>query len=180
MLQQLPCLQTTEHTQLQPLAQPVGHPAFYGSLNQQCIEKSCAAQAQSSLALHSLRTAGRWWSSSFKWSHVYKHGFGVDVRSLVPRVVPSAMVSLLQLSDTSTIESDVMGISYWNGFYFVISSIFSTCRWIPHTTCCSPQWWFPGWMPGMHGRRETAWRHGKRTELCEPHKFSLLCVLIFQ
>lgn len=86
-------------------------------------------------------------------SCLYKHGFGVDVRFLVPSAVPGAMVSLLQLSDTGTIESDVTGISCWNGFYFDILSTFSTCRWIPHTTFCSAQWWFAGWVPGMHRRR---------------------------
>lgn len=44
-----PCLQITEN----PQPQSVGHPHFYGCLNQQYIEKSCAAQAQS-ICIHLL------------------------------------------------------------------------------------------------------------------------------
>lgn len=166
--QQLPCLQTTENIQLWPLAEPVGHPRFYGCLNQQYIEKNCAAQAQS-ICMHSAwpdipseQQAGGGHHPSSGLSCLDKHGFGVDVRSFVPSVVPNAVVSVLQLFDTGTVESDVMDISYWNGFYFVILSTFSRRRWTPRTTCCSPQWWFPGWVPGMCRRRERIWSHDKK------------------
>lgn len=116
----------------------MGHPHFYGCLNQQYIEKNCAAQARSICVpsawhhIPSEQQAGGGHPSG-GLSCLYKHGFGVDVRPVVPSVVLSAMVSLLQLSDAGTVGRGVMGISYWNGFYSDILSTFSTCRWIPCT-----------------------------------------------
>lgn len=170
------CLQITETPQPQSMV----HPWFYGCLNQQYIEKSCAAQAQS-ICIHLLwpyipsaqslqhsRQVVVFWMVA----HVHTRVFGGDTRSFAPSAVPNVIAPLLHPSDTGTIKRDVMGVSYRNDFCFAISPTSSACRWIPCATRCSPRWlWMVrSWALGMRGRMERVWSQDKKAEWCELHK----------